>query len=381
MTDTAKIELVDLKTQYRRLQPEIRRRIDVVLEHGRFIMGPEVAELEKALATRSGARHVVSLSSGTDALLAALMAIEIGAGDAVFLPSFTFTATAEVVLLLGATPVFVDVRADSFNIDPADLARKVAKVAAAGKFHARAVIAVDLFGLPADYAAIRPICREHGLFLLADAAQSFGATDGEAAVGTLGDATAVSFFPAKPFGAYGDGGALLTEDRALADCVQSIRQHGKGTEKYDIVRVGLNARLDTIQAAILLAKLDAFAGELDAREALSRRYDAGLSGAVKLPPRRAGTRSAWAQYSVLTDRRDAIAAALHERGIATAIYYPLPLHLQPAYMQHGDGEGSLPVSEGLCHRILSLPMHPYMPDEAADRVCRAVREAASREAA
>ncbi len=380
MADT-RIELVDLNAQYRRIEPEVRRRIDAVLAHGRFIMGPEVAELETALARRVGARHAVSLSSGTDALLAALMAADIGRGDAVFLPAFTFTATAEVALLLGATPVFVDVREDSFNIDPADLARKVARTVGAGVLRARAAIAVDLFGLPAEYDAIREVCDAHGLFLLADAAQSFGAADGERRVGTLGDATAVSFFPAKPLGCYGDGGALLTDDDGLADRVRSIRLHGKGTEKYDIVRVGLNARLDTLQAAILLAKLDVFDDELAARERLSRHYDAALAGAVGLPPRRAGAASAWAQYSVLTDGRDAVAVALKQHGIATAVYYPLPLHLQPAYLRYGDGEGSLPVSEALCRRILSLPMHPYLPGESADCVCRAVRDAVAAVAA
>lgn len=369
------IEFAGLKAQYRHLKPEIDARIAAVLDHGRFILGPEVAELEAALAAFAGAAHAVAVSSGTDALVMALMAEGVGPGDAVFVPAFTFTATAEVALLLGATPVFVDVDARTFNIDPQDLERRLASVVAEGRLRPRAVIAVDLFGLPADYPTLSDLCSRHDLFLLADAAQSFGARFGGKRAGTLAPVTATSFFPAKPLGAYGDGGALLTDDGDRAERFRSIRAHGKGDAKYDIVRLGLNARLDTIQAAILLAKLTVFPDELTAREALARRYDAALGSLVTVPIRPPGAESTWAQYSILVDVRDRLAAALGERGIPTAVYYPRPLHQQPAYAEFGDGPGSLPVAEALCARIISLPMHAYLDEKAAIFVSEAVQAA------
>lgn len=263
---SAKVVMVDLKAQYARLKPAIDARIARVLDHGQFILGPEVEELEEALAARAGARHCVTVSSGTDALLAALMADGVGSGDAVFVPAFTFPATAEVVCLLGASPVFVDVDPRSFNVDPDDLDRRITETVQKADLRPRAVIAVDLYGLPADYARLGEICETHDLFLLADAAQSFGAALNGRPVGSLAPATAISFFPAKPLGGYGDGGAILTDDDARAALYRSIRAHGKGSAKYEIERVGLNARLDTIQAAILLAKLEAFDDELAARE-------------------------------------------------------------------------------------------------------------------
>lgn len=370
------IAFVDLKAQYARLKSDIDARIAAVLQHGRFILGPEVAEFEAALARFSGAAEAVTCSNGTDALLIALMAEEIGPGDAVFAPSFTFTATAEVVLLLGATPVFVDVDPRSFNLDPADLEQRIEAVRREGKLKPRAILAVDLFGLPADYGDMQTLADRHGMFLLADAAQSFGARLGGRRVGTLAPVTATSFFPAKPLGCYGDGGALLTDDPDRAARYRSIRAHGKGTAKYDVARVGLNARLDTLQAAILLAKLDVFEEELAAREALARRYDALLGGSGVTPPARYPDKeSAWAQYSILLDDRDAVAASLKAQGVPTAVYYPRPMHLQPAYERFGDGPGSLPVSETLCARILSLPFHPYMNDATADRVCTTLKAA------
>ena len=354
------IEFAGLKAQYARLKPEIEARIQAVLEHGQFIHGPEVAALEAALARFAGCAHAVAVSSGTDALLMALMAEDVGPGDAVFLPAFTFTATAEVVILLGATPVFVDVEETTFNIDPADLEHRLAAIAQAGSPNPKAVIAVDLFGLPARYPALAEICGRHGMFLLADGAQSFGATLHGKRVGTLAPTTAVSFFPAKPLGAYGDGGALLTDDSERATRYRSIRAHGKGDAKYDIVRVGLNARLDTLQAAILLAKLPVFAEELAARERLARLYDARLANVVSIPERPAGAKSAWAQYTIRVADRDRVVATLKTRGIPTAVYYPRPLHLQPAYERFGAGPGSLPVSEALCTRVLSLPMNAYL---------------------
>jgi len=377
MTDVPKsIEFVDLKAQYARLKVEIDARIAAVLAHGRFIIGPEVGELEGALATFAGAGHAVSVASGTDALQIFLMAAGIGPGDAVFIPSFTFTATAEIVVLLGATPVFVDVDPRSFNIDVENLERQISAIKRSGDLMPKAIIAVDLFGRPADYAPINDLAASHGMLVLADAAQSFGATYGNARVGTLAHVTATSFFPAKPLGCYGDGGALLTNDLERAAIYRSIRAHGTGDAKYDIVRIGVNSRLDTLQAAILLAKLKIFEEELEARRHLAKQYDERLCNFVEIPCRDSTSESAWAQYAILIDDRDAVSARLKEKGIPTAIYYPKPMHLQPAYSCYGDGEGSLPVSEELCKRILSLPMHPYLEDVAAERVAAAVRAAA-----
>jgi len=372
------IEFIDLKAQYRRLRPEIERRIQTVLEHGRFIMGPEILELESALAVFAGSRHAVSCSSGTDALLMSLMAEGVGAGDAVFLPSFTFTATAEVVLLVGATPVFVDVDERTFNIDVGDLEHRVEETARAGRLRPRVVVPVDLFGLPADYAEIGKLAARHDLFVLADGAQSFGAAIDKRRVGALAPVTVTSFYPAKPLGAYGDGGAIFTDDDARAAVLESIRQHGQGAQRYDVVRVGLNARLDTLQAAILLAKLSVLAEEREARERLAVFYDSELSKVVTVPRRVPNTRSAWAQYSILLEDRDDVAVTLERQGVPTAIHYPRPMHLQPAYRHYGAGEGSSPVSERLSRRILSLPMHPYMPDATARRITDAVRAAVAR---
>ena len=368
----SQIPFVDLAAQYQSLKEEIDAGIQRVLDHGRFIMGPEVAELGAALCDFAGCKHAISCASGTDALSMALLAEGIGAGDAVFLPAFTFTASAEVVLVAGAEPVFVEVDGRSFNLDVAHLREQIEATSSEGRLVPRAIIAVDLFGLPADHAAIAAVAAEHDLLVISDAAQSFGGRIGEARVGTHTPVTTTSFFPAKPLGCYGDGGAVFTDDDERADVLRSIRVHGKGTGKYDIVRVGLNGRLDTLQAAILLPKLSVFARELEARERLACHYDASLSAAVTTPQRESGKRSAWAQYSVLLDERDAVQKALSEAGVPSAIYYPLPMHLQPAYQQYGRGEGSLPVSESLSKRILSLPMHPYMDDATADRICDAV---------
>lgn len=366
------IPFVDLASQYQHLKTEIDAGIRRVLDHGRFIMGPEVAELEAALCGFAGCRHAVGVASGTEALLMALMAEGVGPGHAVFLPTFTFTASAEVVLLAGAEPVFVDVDPRTFNIDTDHLRQQIEATRETGRLQPRAIIPVDLFGLPADHATIGTIAAEHELFVLADAAQSFGGRIGEARVGTLAPVTTTSFFPAKPLGCYGDGGAIFTDSEETANVLRSIRAHGEGSGRYDIVRIGVNGRLDTLQAAILLPKLGVFQNELDARERLANHYDARLSEAVTTPLREAGKSSAWAQYSVLVDERDRVTKALAEAGIPSAIYYPLPMHLQPAYADCGDGEGSLPVSERLSRHIFSLPMHPYMEDEVADRICDAV---------
>jgi dTDP-4-amino-4,6-dideoxygalactose transaminase len=369
MSDMA---FVDLKAQYRRLQAQIDARIRAVLEHGQFILGPEVAELERELAAFAGAPHALAVSSGTDALMMALMALGVGRDDAVFLPAFTFTATAEVVLLVGATPVFVDVDPRTFNIDPGSMREQVERMARAGRLRPRVVMPVDLFGLPADYPTVEKIAGDFGLSVVADAAQSFGGRLGATRVGALAPLTATSFFPAKPLGCYGDGGAVFATGDEHAAVLESIRAHGKGADRYEIVRVGLNARLDTLQAAILLPKLAIFEEELEARERLARFYDERLGGAVQLPGRIAGAQSAWAQYSIVVEDRDAVVRALGEARVPFAIYYPRPMHLQTAYARFGEGEGSLPVSEHLSRRILSLPMHPYLAQDAAERVCEAV---------
>lgn len=376
-SSSAPLAFVDLQAQYASYKPEIDAAIHRVLDHGKFIMGPEVGELEAALSAFSGAKHVIGCSSGTDALLMILMAEGIGPGDAVFVPSFTFTATAEVLLLLGAQPIFVDVDPDDFNLCLDDLERRIAAVKTAGTYTPRGILAVDLFGLPVDYDGLQAVADKHGLHIWGDAAQSFGGSIGGKKVGALARATATSFFPAKPFGCYGDGGAVFTDDDAMADVMRSIRAHGKGGEKYDIIRVGLNARLDTIQAAILLAKLPHFAGEVDRREAVAQKYDALLSGSVQTPVRRQGRASAWAQYTIKVPaaRRDEIGAALKQSGVPSAVYYPLPMHLQTAYRAMGDGEGSLPVSEALSREVLSLPMHPFLTDEDTARVASAVLNA------
>ena len=370
-----KIEFVDLKAQYKQLKSEIDGRIAAVLEHGRFIGGPEVGEFERALATYAGVEHAVGVANGTDALHIALMAENIGEADAVFVPSFTFTATAEVILSCGATPVFCEVDARDFNIGCDDLERRIQETLKSGTLKPKAIIAVDLFGLPADYARLEKIADQYGLFLLADSAQSFGGGYGAGRVGSLAPATAASFFPAKPLGCYGDGGALLTDDGARAEIYRSIGAHGKGSAKYDIVRLGKNSRLDTIQAGILLAKLQVFDAELDVREKTATLYDERLHDIVETPFRHNDRQSAWAQYAILLDNRDAVAERLSIAGIPTAIYYPLPMHLQSAYTEFGDGQGSLPVSETLSRRILNLPMHPYLAAGDIDRICTVIRDA------
>lgn len=371
------LPFVDLQAQYRRIQASVDSRIRKVLDHAKFVLGPEVAELEQALAQFAGARHCVTVSSGTEALRIPLMAEEIGPGDAVFMPSFTFTATAEVPVAQGAEPIFVDVSAQTYNIDLASLTAAVDAVRRGGKLRPRAVIAVDLFGLPAEYQALAELCRRHQLFLLADAAQSFGARRDNQRVGTLAPVTATSFFPAKPLGCYGDGGAILTDDGTAAEIYRSIRGHGVGDDRYDVARLGTNARLDTLQAAVLLAKLEIFDDELSARERVAAAYDGLLDRRIVRPPRQPNTASAWAQYCILVDKRDDVMKALAADGIPTAIYYPRPMHLQAAYMRYGQGAGSLPISEELSGRIMALPMHPYLDQATVERIADRVNAAVS----
>lgn len=377
MNNSNLVEFTGLPQQAVRLRNEIDLGISKVLNHGQFIMGPEVKAFESKLVAFCHVKHAISCANGTDALQIALMAKKIGIGDAVFVPSFTYTATAEVILILGAVPVFVEVNPDTFNINPQCLKEAVVEARAAG-LHPAAVISVDLFGLPAECDLIGQIALEHNLFHISDAAQSFGASlsDGRY-VGTLAAVTTTSFFPAKPLGCYGDGGAIFTDDDELADIMRSIRVHGQGAAKYETVRVGMNSRLDTLQAAILDAKIGVFAEETANRNLLADEYSAQLSDVVVTPKKPDGVVSAWAQYTIKVPRRDAFQALLRDFGIPTAVYYPKPMHLQPAYAHFGNGPGSMPISESLSDEVLSLPMNPYWSQSDLALICDAVIRAAA----
>jgi dTDP-4-amino-4,6-dideoxygalactose transaminase len=374
--DTRPIPFIDVGAQRRRLGSAIDEAVSRVLTHCQFLMGPEVTEFEKQLAAFCGARHAVSCSSGTDALVMVLMAKGIGPGDAVFCPAFTFCATAEAAALLGATPIFVDVHADTFNMDPNSLKKALAAANTKG-LKPRAVIPVDLFGLPADHDAIAEIARAEALFILDDAAQGFGGLYKGRKIGTLGDATATSFFPAKPLGCYGDGGAILTDDDDLVALLKSVRVHGGGADKYDNVRLGLTARLDTIQAAVLLEKLKIFPDEIAARNRAAERYAKALADVALVPSVPDGYQSVWAQYTLRLKPglRDNLAKAMSADGIPTAIYYPKPLHRQTAYSHYPVAEGGLPVTDRLAEEVISLPMHAYLDEPTQDRVIEAVRRA------
>jgi UDP-2-acetamido-2-deoxy-ribo-hexuluronate aminotransferase len=366
------MKLIDLGAQQELIRASLEKRMKGVLAHGQYIMGPEVKELETQLAKFAGTKHAIGCSSGTDALLIALMAYGVGPGDAIFTTPFTFIATAEVIALLGATPVFADINPRSFNIDPQKLREAIEKTRVDGKLKPKGMIPVDLFGLPADYDEIMSFANKESLFVLQDAAQSFGALYKGKRAPALGHVGATSFFPAKPLGCYGDGGAIFTDDDKLAEVMRSIILHGKGSHKYENIRIGVNGRLDTLQAAILLAKLEVFGKELDNRQRVAEKYSAGLKGTVEVPLIPKGMVSAWAQYSILTERRDDLERYLKEKGIPTAIYYPTPLHLQPAIAYLGYKKGDFPVSEDASHRILSLPMHPYLTDQEMQEVTEAI---------
>jgi len=386
------MQFVDLEAQQKRIRKDIEKRIFEVLDHGQYILGPEIAELEKRLAAYVGVSHALACASGTDALLMALMAHEIGPGDAVFTTPFSFFATAEVISLLGATPVFVDIDPLSFNIDPALLEAAVRDVANDERTHPvyrsmakdevlvpRAVIAVDLFGLPADYPAIGTVAKAHDLVLIEDAAQSFGAKLSGKRACALADIACTSFYPAKPLGCYGDGGMCFTDDDRLAELLRSLRIHGMGGHQYDNVRVGINGRLDTIQAAVLLAKFDIFPAEVTRRDAVAKRYD-GLLGSgteLQLPRVPKDSQSAWAQYSVLAkdaSQRDFIRRALSQEGIPSAVYYPKPLHLQDVFRPLRYGKGDFPVSEDCAERIFSLPMHPYLQEHEQEKIVSVLKQ-------
>jgi len=378
-TNLPPIPFIDVAAQRRCLGSAIDSAIARVLAHCQFILGPEVRVLEGELARFCGARHAITCASGTDALLLVLMAKGIGPGDAVFCPAFTFCATAEVVALLGATPVFVDVEPDSFNIDATSLAAALPTAKRLG-LTPKAVIPVDLFGLPADHDAITAVAASADLFILDDAAQAFGATYKGRPLGTFGHATATSFFPAKPLGCYGDGGAVFTDDDAIVEALVSLRVHGQGSDKYDNVRIGLTARLDTIQAAILSEKLKIFPEEIVAREEAARRYAQGLGDLAVVPRVPSGSTSVWAQYTIRIGggRRDKVAAVLKAEGIPTAIYYPIPLHRQQAYRHYPVGEGGVAVSDRSAAEVLSLPMHGYLDAATQARIIDAVRRALTR---
>lgn len=379
------IAFIDIQAQQRRLRPAIDASIARVLDHGGYIMGPEVKAFEQKLAEFGGAAKALSCANGTDALALPLMAWGVGPGDAVFCPSFTFAATAEIIPWTQASPVFVDILPDTFNLDPVHLEASIEAVKAAGRLTPKAVIAVDLFGQPADYERIAEICRRHGLKLVADSAQGFGCTLNGHHPLKWADAATTSFFPAKPLGCYGDGGAVLTNDQADFDLMDSLRVHGRAVgadltgqvfdhdPKYLNIRVGMNSRLDTIQAAILLHKLEIFPEEIEARNRVAARYSALLADVCTVPAVIPGGVSTWAQYVVQHPRRDELARRLKQRGIPTAVYYPVPIHKQPPYRDYPVGPGGLPVSEARSGTVLALPIHPYLDEDQQDQIVEAIR--------
>jgi dTDP-4-amino-4,6-dideoxygalactose transaminase len=372
---TAPIQFIDLQAQRRRLGSKLEKSIMDAVQGGQWVMGPQVAELEKQLSEFAGVKHTIACANGTDALLIVLRAWDIGPGDAVFVPTFTFAASGEVVALVGATPVFVDVLEDTYNMDPASLEAAIAMVKREGKLKARAVMPVDLFGQTADYRALEPICKREGLKMLCDAAQGFGALlDGRRA-GGIGDAASTSFFPAKPLGCYGDGGATFTNDDALAETLRSIRVHGQGSDKYENVRIGVNSRLDTIQAAILLEKLSVFPEEIELREAVAQRYNAAFrtSNRIVAPRVIEGGQSTWAQYTIQVPDRAKLQSELKAKAIPSAVYYPIPLSAQKGYKHFPST--STPVSDKICNTVISLPMHPYLDAATQDRIIEAVLDA------
>ncbi|MCT6879471.1 MAG: DegT/DnrJ/EryC1/StrS family aminotransferase [Commensalibacter sp.] len=370
------ILFLDLKKQQRRLGENLKQRVDRVFDHCQFILGPEVQELEERLASYVNAQYCIGVSSGTDAIQIALMAEEVGPGDAVFLPAFTYTATAEVPLVLGATPIFVDIDPKTFQIDPCHLQSSIARIREENNLRPKAIIGVDLFGQPAPWDKLRDIAARENLFLLDDCAQSFGASLHYKKLGCEADATITSFFPSKPLGGYGDGGAIFTNDPEKAELYRSLRTHGEGKTRYQVLRTGMNGRLDTLQAAVLLTKLDCFDEELQRREMIAQQYDQGLASIVEIPARVANSQSAWAIYSVLlsdSEHRQKVQEHLKAQNIPTAIYYPLPLHKQPAYRKYHNGS-ILMTSEDISERILALPIHPDLTDEEVNRVIMAIQE-------
>ena len=357
------MDFIDLKTQQNRIREGLKIRFDRILEHGAYIMGPEVTELEEKLSDYVGVKHTISCSSGTDALLIPLMAWNIGPGDAVFTTPFTYVATAEVISLLGATPIFVDVYKSTFNIDCEKLELAIQNTISEGQLTPKAIIPVDLFGLPARYRLIEEIAKKYDLKVIEDAAQSFGASVGDRKVGTFGDVAATSFYPAKPLGCYGDGGAIFTNNNNLAEKCKAIRIHGTTTDKYNSELIGLNGRLDSMQAAVLLEKLIIFDEELDLRQKISNKYRENMNNCQYIPD---NYKSSHALFSILlqsNQERSEIISKLSKNNIPNVIYYKMPLHLMEAFSSLGNKKGKFPVSEGLSERILSLPMHPYLSED------------------
>lgn len=368
----------DLKTQYLALKDEMDKAIKEVVESSAFVMGPKIKEMETAFADYVGMKHCIACNSGTDALLLALKAWDVKPGDAVFVPAFTFFASAEVIAMQGATPVFVDVDENTFNIDVADLERKIGQTIKAGKLKPRAIIAVDLFGLPADFEAINQVAESHGLYVLEDGAQGFGGRIGEKKACSFGHITTTSFFPAKPVGCYGDGGAIFTNNDEWAALMESYHIHGKGSDRYDNVRIGMNSRLDSIQAAVLLVKLKAFKEyELVDINKVAARYTEKLKDVVKTPVVPEGYYSSWAQYTIQLESketRNGLQEAMNAKGIPTAIYYPIPMHRQTAFNHLDVNDNLCPVSDRLADTVISLPIHPYLSEEEQEKVCEAVME-------
>ncbi|MHA1158849.1 MAG: DegT/DnrJ/EryC1/StrS family aminotransferase [Alphaproteobacteria bacterium] len=367
-----RINLFDLQRQRERLGGDLHRRIETVLQHGQFILGPEVDELEQQLADFAGVAHTIAVSSGRDALMIALMAMGVGVGDAVFVPAFTFAATGGAVVSVGATPVFVDVDPVTFNMSASDLHRAMSEVIAEGRLAPKVVMPVDLYGLPADYAALSEVAGQFGGHVLADSAQSFGGAHNGVAVGALAPITATSFYPTKPLGCYGDGGAILTSDADLADSVRAIRSHGRAGDGDEAMVLGLTGRLDTLQAAVLLAKLELFSDELARRRAISQRYDEALGGIVTVPVIPDGYDSAFALYTIRVNDRDQVRARLDEHGVGTGLFYRLALHQHPAFSAFASR--TLPASVALAEEVLSLPLHADLHDDEVDQVIAVVRE-------
>lgn len=367
------MQFIDLQAQYQHLKTKIDKRIADVLNHGKYIMGPEVQELEQALAEYVGVKHAVTCANGTDALTLALMVLEIKKGDAVFCPTFTFFATAEVISFANATPIFVDSNEQTFNICPIDLEKQIQKVISEGELVPKAIIAVDLFGLPANYAAVEALAKKYNLKLIEDAAQGFGGsiTDEHGVTkkaGSFGDIATTSFFPAKPLGCYGDGGAIFTNSDEYAALLKSYRVHGKGSDKYDNIRIGMNSRLDTIQAAILLEKLVEFPQELINRNNAATSYESELGNIYKTPQVPEGYESSWAQYTLFSDNREQVMAQFKEQGVPTVIYYGTCMHQQTAFADLGYQDGDFPIAEKLSKKVFSLPMHGYLTAEQVDKV-------------